>query len=455
MSELPSQEFKAEKLNGKRSGFSNAIRLLSPGLNLKRWLLLGALGVILGAAGIVYLAKYFLSLPLPKFLPLYLEGVLLICLSAGLVALALFGLYRSLAPVLFTSRTSSNGIAHTIYARRQQEKGPRVVAVGGGTGLSTLLRGLKEHTSNLTAIVTVADDGGSSGRLRKELGILPPGDFRNCLVAMADAEPLVTKLFQYRFGKGSGLEGHSFGNLFIVAMSGVTGSFEQAIQESSNVLAVKGRILPSTLSNLNISARMEDESIARGESNITKKGGKIKQLYLEPANPEAYSETTKAIKDAQLIVIGPGSLYTSILPNLLVPGIGKAVKESKATKIYVCNVATQSGETDGFSVRDHLVALQRHTLSRLADYVIANNNLTPLDSQFSGSLVGLSDWDVRDVQLIQADLINPEFRLHHDSQKLASAVMNVYYNKWRGKHGESRPAKTDRTTKLEQITPRG
>ncbi len=417
----------------KGSGLSYLLRLLYPGLNLKRWLFLGAAGVFLGATGVAYLVKYFLPIPFPNFLPLYLEGIFLGFMALLLMSLALYGLYQSLSPLLRSMRSLSNSIAETMYTRRQQERGPRIVAIGGGTGLPTLLRGLKEHTNNLTAIVTAADDGGSSGRLRRELGILPPGDFRNCLVAMADAEPLVTRLFQYRFGKGSGLEGHSFGNLFIVAMSGVTGSFEQAIFESSHVLAVRGRIIPATLANLSISAKMEDESVVYGESSITQRGGRIKQLNLVPSNPDAYPETVESILNAQLIVIGPGSLYTSILPNLLVPGIGKAVQESKALKIYVCNVATQQGETDGFSVADHLEALQRHTAYPLVDYVIANSNIEPLDHQFTGSIVQLTDWEMKDVELIHADLVNTQFRLHHDPHKLASTIMNLYYSKGRGK----------------------
>ena len=261
------------------------------------------------------------------------------------------------------------------------------------------------------------------------MGILPPGDFRNCLVAMADAEPLVTKLFQYRFGQGSGLEGHSFGNLFIVAMSGVTGSFGEAVYESSRVLAVRGRILPATLANLSISARMDDETLVHGETSITQRGGKIRQLYLEPEHPDAYPEAVEAILDAQLIVIGPGSLYTSILPNLLVPGIGKAVETSRAMKVYICNVATQVGETDGYSVSDHLEALQRHTVPTLVDNVIANDNVEPLGPQFTGSPVQVEDWSMDGIKMIKADLINPEFRLHPDPHKLASTLMNLYYSR--------------------------
>ena len=261
-----------------------------------------------------------------------------------------------------------------LYSNRYLARGPKIVAIGGGTGLSTLLRGLKEYSGNLTAVVTVADDGGSSGRLRRELGILPPGDVRNCIAALADAEPLMTKLFQYRFSEGSGLEGHSFGNLFIVAMSGVTGSFEEAVRETSRVLAVRGNILPSTLANVTLSAHTEDEEVIHGESNITDSPSRIREVYLQPANVEANPDAVRAILNADLIVVGPGSLFTSVMPNLLVDGIRQAVQASPALKIYVCNVATQHGETDSFTVGDHFGALQRHLGGHFFDYVLANSN---------------------------------------------------------------------------------
>ncbi len=221
-----------------------------------------------------------------------------------------------------------------------------------------LLRGLKEHTSNLTAIVTVGDDGGSSGRLRRELGVLPPGDLRNCIAALAEAEPLMTRLFQYRFNEGSGLEGHSFGNLFIVAMSAITGNFEEAVRETSRVLAVRGLILPSTLSTRDPARPHRgprDDSAA--SHNITERGTRIQEVFLQPANVQANPEAIRAILEADLVVVGPGSLLTSVLPNLLVDGIRQALAITQATKVYVCNVATQHGETDGFSVSDHFETL--------------------------------------------------------------------------------------------------
>lgn len=419
---------RASSSSGSGSGLAIALRLLIyPGFGFKRWFILGGIGVLSAALGLAYLMRDLFKTSLPRFLPLYLEALLFIGFGLVVIALAVYGFYRWAGPLLSTPHPGNN-IALTLYSRHNRGRGPRVVAIGGGTGLSTLLRGLKDYTSNLTAIVTVADDGGSSGRLRRELGILPPGDFRNCLVAMAQAEPLMTRLFQYRFSKGSGLEGHSFGNLFIVAMSGVTGSFEQAIYESSRVLAVGGQILPSTLSSVVISAKMEDEALVRGESRITQRGGKIKQLYLEPADVEAYPEAVRAIEEAELIIIGPGSLYTSILPNLLVKGLGEAVRNSKEMKVFVCNVATQKGETDGYSVGDHLDALRYHAEGKLVDYVLVNSNIATLGPEFPASPVLLDQRQIPGVKLIQSDLVNQDFRLHHDPQKLASTLMELYHS---------------------------
>ena len=284
--------------------------------------------------------------------------------------------------VLAPNRDTTESIVNTIYTQRFLRRGPKIVAIGGGTGLSSLLRGLKEHTGNLTAIVTVADDGGSSGVLRRELGILPPGDVRNCITALADAEPLVTKLFQYRFSDGSGLAGHSFGNLFIVAMSGVTGNFEDAIRQTSRVLAVRGEILPSTLANVTLCARTEDSRTIHGESrigaSIAENGtnDRIRHVYLLPENPPAHPEAVRAILEADMIILGPGSLYTSVLPNLLVQGIRRSVIASSATRLYVCNVATQHGETDGFSVADHVGVIEEHIGKGAINYVLANDNLS-------------------------------------------------------------------------------
>ena len=298
--------------------------------------------------------------------------------------------------------------------------------IGGGTGPSVLLRGLKAYTDNLSVIVTVADDGGSSGRLRRELGVLPPGDFRNCLVAMSESEPLLADLFQYRFDQGNGLEGHSFGNLFIVAMTNVAGSFEKALHESSKVLAVHGRILPATMANLSLSALLKDGSVVDGESSITERGGQIERLRIEPQNARAYPEAVEAIREAQLIVIGPGSLYTSIVPNLLVSGIVEAISDSDAPKVYICNVATQVGETDGYTVSDHVEALQRQTFPAIVGHVIVNDRIRPLGDRFLGQPVESDGSSLGHVRLHEADLADPDHPVRHDSTKLAKIVMDVY-----------------------------
>ncbi len=312
----------------------------------------------------------------------------------------------------------------------------RVVAIGGGTGLSTLLRGLKAHTSDITAIVTVADDGGSSGRLRRELGVLPPGDFRSCIAALADDEALITQLFQFRFGQGQALNGHSFGNLFITALAAVTGSFERAILEAGRVLAVQGRILPSTLEDVTLVADLRNAIDAdagppgltrvQGESAIPKAGQPIERVFLRPDRVHAYPGAVRAILGADLIVAGPGSLFTSVLPNLLIEDMRRAVGASTALKIYVCNIATQPGETDGFDVGQHVRALQRHVGLGLFPYVLANNHLVPSPEQSHLQPVGLHYPADDGYQVIEADLIDPAAPWRHDSHKLADQVMRFY-----------------------------
>src|SRR5437762_2087589 len=398
------------------------LKLLYPGMHLKRWVALLFVGLVALSLGFAYLfVEFYRTVPLPQeagqatlqFLPRIVRAALFVAIGA---VLAFVGLWRLNKSVLDTVSPNGGNLVDQIYNFRYRARGPKVVAVGGGTGLSTLLRGLKKYASKVTAIVTVADDGGSSGRLRRELGVLPPGDFRNCIVALAEAEPLMARLFQYRFGKGSDLEGHSFGNLFIVAMSGITGNFEEAIREASRVLAVRGQILPSTLDNVTLCAQLENDDHVRGESNISKSTKAIKRLYMQPEHPAAYPEAVKAILEADIVVVGPGSLYTSVLPNLMVEGIAKALMASDALKLYACNVATQRGETDGFSVTDHLVALQEHLKANPFHFVIANNN-------FSGTIP--SEWRVSavtpngaesegDPRLVLADVVDDRNPRRHD-----------------------------------------
>ncbi|NRB07228.1 MAG: YvcK family protein [Richelia sp.] len=339
---------------------------LSPGLSVKRWLLISLGGVILAALGLaiwIKLTPIFWMIQLLKgllgfitnLLPNYVSGPLvLIC---GLLLL-LWGQTRTVGSITKVLRPEGDEeIIDMLLAHRRLYRGPKIVVIGGGTGLSTLLRGLKSYSANITAIVTVADDGGSSGRLRREIGVLPPGDIRNCLAAMADEEKLLTELFQYRFSAGDGLTGHSFGNLFLTAMSEITGDLERAVAASSKVLAIRGQVLPATLTDVSLWADLADGRHIEGESSITEAGGKIMSIGCTPANPPALPAAIKALKEADCIIMGPGSLYTSVIPNLLVPEIADVIAASTAPRIYVCNIMTQPGETQGYSVSDHIKAI--------------------------------------------------------------------------------------------------
>ncbi|HHT46544.1 MAG TPA: YvcK family protein [Firmicutes bacterium] len=321
------------------------------------------------------------------------------------------------------------------------EKGPKIVSIGGGTGLSVLLRGLKEYTSNITAVVTVTDDGGSSGRLRGEIGMLPPGDLRNCILALADTEPLLEELFQHRFQGGNDLEGHSFGNLFIAAMTEMMG-FEQAIKEFSKVLAIRGTVLPVTLENIILKAVFTDGTEMEGETRIVKEGKTIDRLLLSPSSCKPLPEVISAIKEADAIILGPGSLYTSVLPNLLVPGVKEAIKESAALCIYVCNIMTQPGETQGFTVSRHLEVFRRHGCEDIIDTVVVNND-TDIFSGVAENYIlegaepvefdrgALSKWDIN---IIQAPLLERE-GIHHDSRKLATLIIDKLIERETGLEG--------------------
>ncbi len=414
-------------------------RWLTPGLGVKRWLVVILMGTTLLGIGFAVLvldvyrtAPETWWLPILSFLSLrFLDRTLRAVIFGGLgillVLLGLWGLNRSLLrPFLKPGKT----ILETIAMHRRRERGPRIVAIGGGTGLSSLLRGIKSHTANLTAIVTVADDGGSSGELRSRLGVLPPGDIRNCLSALSTDEELLSQIFQYRFANSSGLNGHTLGNLFITALADITGSYEEAIAESGRVLAVQGRVLPSTLRDVRLSAEVSSEKGTQpvrvsGESAIPQLAGKIQRVWLEPANTQAFPPALQAILNADLILIGPGSLYTSILPNLLVPDIVEAVRASQALKFYICNVATQPGETDGFSCDDHIKAIEKHVGGRLFDLVICNN-------QFDGHLPSQSDWVMpgedfhKQYPVYCTGLVDKSNTWRHDPSRLAQVVMDLY-----------------------------
>jgi len=397
-------------------------------------LLLLACGIVLLSLGFGLLLKQFYPLPslfyylTLQFIPRGLRIGLFGLLGVAAVVTALIGLNRALLKPF--TKAGSETVVDAVYRYRQHGRGPKIVAIGGGHGLATLLRGLKRHTSNIIAIVTVADDGGSSGRLRRELGVLPPGDFRNCIAALADDEALVTQLFQYRFGDGNGLDGHNFGNLFITAMAEVSGSFERAILESGRVLAIQGRVLPSTLRDVTLMADLRTELVGvnrvTGESSITEAGGAIERVYLEPDDAPAYPEVVRALLEADMIVAGPGSLYTSVLPNLLVPDVARAVAASRALKVYVCNVATQRGETDGYSAGEHVAALEAHVEAGLFPLVLANDNLdVGFDALAGVELVPADFPPDAGYRVVTTDLVDPAHPWRHDSDKLARALLGL------------------------------
>ena len=362
--------------------FTNNMRMpkdaawLIPGLQVKRWFAMIFLGTLFMTIGFLILCDIK-----PVFYTMQFIKKVAMNVSTEWTAFAIimFG-----AGIFFKGWQKTNlsmlcmkddtSMLEALYRRRKLNRGPKIVAVGGGTGLSMLLRGIKNITNNITAVVTVGDDGGSSGRLREDMGILPPGDIRNCIAALADDENLITKLFQYRFKSGEGLEGHSFGNLFLTALCAITGDMVRAVKESSNVLSIRGRVLPSTLDDMKLVAEMEDGRIIHGESNIPEAHGKIKRLFTDPSHCHALEDVITAIKDADLIILGPGSLYTSVIPNLLIEEIAQEIAKSQAKKIYVCNIMTQPGETDNYSASDHVRALMSHAKSKnIIDAVLVND----------------------------------------------------------------------------------
>ncbi|MEI8377771.1 MAG: gluconeogenesis factor YvcK family protein [bacterium] len=419
--------------------FPKTATFLLPGIRLKRWFLM----IFIGAAFLATGAAIFLQLTpihfvmeaiqkLAEHTPSHVTG--LAFLFFGMVFFY-FGWRKTNSTILDAFLRREKGqVLETLYRKRMLDKGPKIVVVGGGTGLSTILRGLKTITNNLTAIVTVGDDGGSSGKLRKEMGVLPPGDIRNCIAALADEEDLVTQLFQYRFGEG-GLDGHSFGNLFLTALCSITGDMFRAIKESSKVLAIRGKVLPSTLDDMTLIAEMEDGRIIEGESNIPKANGKIKRLYSNPENPRALEDAIKAIKQADLIILGPGSLYTSVIPNLLIREISESIASSKASRVYICNIMTQPGETDDYSVSSHVEAVIRHAGNKkIMDAVIVNRklpaNLAKKYQTANSFPVVLDEDKVNElgIRVIEATLIdqNEQGFVRHSHKKLAKVIFNIH-----------------------------
>lgn len=426
--------------------------LLRPGLRLKRWILLLLLAIVLAGWGLAFVAvgvlgdlglDALLQAVTLGFLPWWLRGALVGTLGIVCGLYALLRIHRQLSTLAPKGEKPSHvAVVDTILQRRPppQQNGPRIVAIGGGTGMPQLLRGLRAYTEQITAVVTVADDGGSSGRLRRQMGTLPPGDFRNNIAALSDAEDLMTRLMQYRFADsqvgGGELAGHSFGNLFITTMAAVTGTFERGLSESSRVLAVRGRILPSTLEQITLCAEIarplpsgdgEEWLQVYGESNIPATGGRILRVFLRPDEPPAYPAVIRAILEADLIVAGPGSFFTSVIPNLLVPGVHAAIRASRAPRIYICNVASQPGETDGYHVDDYMRQLQLHAPDAFPT-VLANHRYDPDTPPY-----GIGQWvqlpapeQALPYRLFTGDLVEPTRPWHHDSSKLAARIMEIY-----------------------------
>ncbi len=413
---------------------------LLPGLEVKRWfalIFLGSIMIVLGFMVLANVRPIYMTLELIRKAALILPSNFLAAVFILVGAVIFFkGWQKTTLSIMDMDSTKGNSsILEKLYRRRKLNKGAKVVAVGGGTGLSMLLRGIKKYTNNITAIVTVGDDGGSSGRLREEMGILPPGDIRNCIAALGDDEDLITELFQYRFKTGEGLEGHSFGNLFLTALCSITGDMVRAVKESSTVLNIRGVVLPATLDDMKLAAEFEDGRVVHGESNIPEAHGQIKRLFTEPENCKALPEALTAIKEADLIILGPGSLYTSVIPNLLVNGIADAIAQAKAKKIYVCNIMTQPGETTDYSVASHVNALIKHAGNKhIVDAVLVNNSLPDNISEGyakSGSIPVRLDMEniaPIGIEVVSQKLIqeNKEGLVRHSSNRVARAVYYWY-----------------------------
>ncbi|MBS4534797.1 YvcK family protein [Clostridium sp. D2Q-14] len=408
-------------------------------MGLKRWIVLSIIGIFLLSLGLSSIYNR-IGLNMDK------SYTYIIISSIGIVFL-IISVKNGLSTILgvvnkhkYEVDLSKNSVAYMINKEKILDKGPKIVVLGGGTGLSVLLRGLKNYTANITAVVTVADDGGGSGILREDLGMLPPGDIRNCILALADTEPTMEKLIQYRFTEGN-LKGQNFGNLFIAAMNGIYGNFEMAVKEMSNVLAVSGEVLPMTLQDTTLYAKLENGKVIKGESNITVTNEKIKsrieKVFLKPQKLKPLNETINKIREADIILLGPGSLYTSVIPNLLVENITKELEKSKATKIYINNVMTQPGETDGYSVKDHVEAIIKHSSEKIIDYVITNNESLPKNILKRYSLDGASPvllnsddkeyLKEKDINIIEDKLIDiKKDYIRHDAEKLTEIISNLY-----------------------------
>ncbi len=394
-----------------------------PGIRVKRWLLTVLLGLFIVALGAVFFADQH---RLVSFF-----GLVIIACGIVFVLLGVLKVLVSFISLFLPEH--ERDLVKVLYQRRYLERGPKIVAIGGGHGLSNLLFGLKQYTSNLTAIVTVADSGGSSGMLREEFNIVAPGDIRNCLVALADTPALMSELLQFRFPKESQLKGHNFGNLFLTAMVQLTdGDFEKAVKETSKVLAIQGKVVPSTVSNVHLVAEYEDGSFTQGEAKIPKEHLKIKRVFLNPVDAKPTQDALDAILKAEIIILGPGSLYTSIIPNIIIHGVAEAIAQSSAFKIYVCNVMTQPGETEHYSASEHLKAIEEHAQAKIIDACLVNTTVAPQEALEKYRL-GRSfpvDCDVEKIyqmgyKAVTVDLLGVSDYVRHDSEKLTQALINV------------------------------
>ena len=395
-------------------------------MRIKRWAFLSFLGIVLlifGVGGIMRFPRDLSSLIGYVYYANFIVGIILIILGFK-------NMLVSVVTLLLPNREGR--LVDIMYRKRFLEHGPKIVVVGGGTGLSVILHGIKEFTSNITAVVTVADDGGSSGRLRQQFDIVAPGDIRNCLVALANDETMMRDLFQYRFEKETEFSGHSFGNLFITAMTQVTGDFEKALKESSKILSIRGRVLPSTLEKIVLVAQHKDGRISEGEAKIPKMGSPIKNIFIRPQDASAAPDVINAIREAELLILGPGSLYTSIIPNLLIKEIREAIIAAEVTKIYICNIMTQAGETDHFKASDHVKELVAHTHPKILDFCVVNVGSIPLAMQekYSSEHAVPVQPDSRVIQelgydVIEEDLVSVTDHIRHNADKLAKIITNL------------------------------
>ena len=411
------------------------LRWLIPGLGIKRWYALVFVGLLLAGLGAVLVSNLFAyeltaAVGGSQYAAYY--GWLSVALGLIAVIFGVRGVIKAIARTFLPAE--GQRLVDVMISRRNAAVGLACVVVGGGTGLGSLLRGLKRRTTNITAVATVSDEGGSSGRLREDMGVLPPGDLRSCLVALADSEPTMTRLFSHRFGPEDGpLSGHSFGNLFIAALTEITGDIEEAVIASSQIMAIRGRVLPPTLQNVTLCAKLHDGQSVRGELAVASAGGQqIERVYLDPPNPAAVPDVIEAIGQAQLVVLGPGSVFTSIVPNLLVPEVAEALVRTDAVRVLVCNVMTQPGETDSFGAVDHVEAICRHVSEPVFDYVLLNDAKPSAEvlaryEEDGAGFVAPAAQQIAKLGFIPVcrDLVSADSLARHDPEKLSDALLEI------------------------------